>query len=295
VLLLAPHEFSDRDRAEICAVVPWSWVHLSSAGSDFLDLSTWPGLTLLTRSWRCYAAPLAEYALHAMLSREWAVPPWSLAETRPAAGIDRPPVPEAVDDEADRGLSGARVGVAGWGAVGRRIGSVAQALGAEVVVFRRRGRPASPGITATSDLRVVVDVDHLVIALPLTPSTHGLFDAEVLGSARIGLHLVNVARPQLLDQDALIRRCADGLMAATLDVTDPEPLPPDHPLRSLASVRLSPHVAWRSRSSSLGFINDFTRLAGILARNEPPPTTAWCAGDATLARSILSAQPGGTP
>jgi phosphoglycerate dehydrogenase-like enzyme len=255
VLLIAPHELSRRERDAALRAVRWSWVHLTSAGVDFIDLSTWDPAVLLTRSWRCYAAPLAEYAVHAMLSHEWrGRVRWEIAD---AAG---PPVAT--------GLWTASVGVAGWGAVGQRVAEVAAALGACVRVLSRTRRPVSPdGILHTSRLVDVLDVDHLVVALPLTPSTRKLFDREALRRARPGLHLINVSRAQIIDQSALCELCAAGRMWATLDVTEPEPLPADHPLRHIDSVRISDHVAWRSRGSDLAFVEDFADIWLARERN----------------------------
>jgi phosphoglycerate dehydrogenase-like enzyme len=265
LLLLAPHEWTDAVRAEVLQSADYSWVHLTSAGVDFVDHATWPADRLLTRSWRCYAAPLAEYAIHAVLSHEWRCgAPWTLADVRPAPGADVPPVPE--DARPSAGLWGSRIGVAGWGAVGRRVATTLAAFGADVRVLRRSPEfCATPGITQTADIADVVDADHLVIALPRYAATRNLFDRTVLEKARAGLHLVNISRAELLDQDTLTRRCARGALAATLDVTDPEPLPAEHPLRHLPSVRLSPHVAWRSRASAMGFVRDLAEIWAALA------------------------------
>jgi phosphoglycerate dehydrogenase-like enzyme len=99
----------------------------------------------------------------------------------------------------------------------------------------------------TTRLDDVLDVDHLLVALPPTPATHGLLDRDALTRARPGLHLVNVSRTQIVDQAALQELCPAGRLSATLDVTEPELLPADHPLRHLPGGRVSDPVAWRSR------------------------------------------------
>ncbi len=254
VLLMAPHEFPERERKAALSARQWSWVHLTSAGLDFVDVESWSPTVLLTRSWECYAAPLAEYAVHAVLSHEW----------RGQVRWERDEV--AGPEPAPAGLWRARIGVAGWGAVGQRVAEVTNALGASVQVLSRTSkRTDRAGITHTTRLADVLDVDHLVVALPLTPSTHGLLDRDALATARTGLHLVNVSRAQIVDQAALYALCASGRMSATLDVADPEPLPGDHPLRRLPSVRVSDHVAWRSRDSDLAFIDDFAAIWRALA------------------------------
>jgi phosphoglycerate dehydrogenase-like enzyme len=278
VLLLAPYALSDAERQAVIGAVRWSWVHLASAGVDFVDVAGWDPDVLLTRSWRCYAGPLAEYALHAVLTHEW----------REQAPWERPAGPPRV-----AGLWGARVGVAGWGPVGQRVGAVAGALGASVLALTRRGRPDQPdaagaaaaAVIHTTRLDDVLDVDHLVVALPLTPATNGLLDRDALRRARTGLHLVNLSRPQIVDQAALQELCAAGRLSATLDVTEPEPLPADHPLRHLPGVRVSDHVAWRSRDSDLAFVDDFATAWLALAGGDGRVPGAVNACDARRARA----------
>ncbi|WP_202929980.1 NAD(P)-dependent oxidoreductase [Streptomyces sp. TR1341] len=280
VLLMAPHELSAGRRAEVLRSARWSWVHLTSAGVDFIDLAEWPADTLLTRSWRCYAAPLAEYALHAVLTHEWRRgTPWQERDTRSAPAPDAPPVPAGASTGGGTGLWGAEVTVAGWGAVGQRLATVLDALGARVTVLRRSPEPGSP-FRQTSDLGRALDADHLVVALPLTAGTRHLFDRAALGRARPGLHLVNVSRAAIVDQDALTELCAAGRLFATLDVTDPEPLPTGHPLRSLPTVRLSPHVAWRSRDSDAAFADDFATIWAALADPDPDSSADLDSSDA---------------
>jgi phosphoglycerate dehydrogenase-like enzyme len=248
-LLVAPHELSGGELTAVLNRGRWAWVHLTSAGTDFVDLNDWPQDILLTRSWQCYAAPLAEYALGAMLSYEWRHgDPWSDGE-----------------QQGRRGLWGARVGIAGWGAVGRRIAAVASALGAEVRVLSTTLRRSTPSVTHTRRLDDILDGDHLVVALPLTPVTRQLLDRDALLRARHGLHLINVSRAALVDQDVLTDLCETGAMSATLDVSEPEPLPVHHLLRRLPSVRYSPHVAWHSRDSEYAFVKDFALIWWALA------------------------------
>ncbi|MFD2684735.1 NAD(P)-dependent oxidoreductase [Streptomyces phyllanthi] len=265
---MAPHELSPTTRETVLGAANWSWVHLTSAGADFIDPGTWPADTLLTRSWRCYASPLAEYCLHAVLTHEWRRgTPWQERDTRAQPSADAPPVPATGSTGGGVGLWGADIGIAGFGAVGQRLAAVFDALGARVTVLRRRPESV-PGsrITQTSCIARALDADHLVVALPLTADTTQLFDRAELSRARPGLHLINVSRADILDQDALTELCAAGRLFATLDVTAPEPLPADHPLRHLSTVRLSPHIAWRSRGSDVAFVDDFAMIWQALQR-----------------------------
>jgi phosphoglycerate dehydrogenase-like enzyme len=87
----------------------------------------------------------------------------------------------------------------------------------------------------------------VVVAAPATPQTLHLLDADAFAAFKPGVHLVNIARGALVDQDALRSALDDGRVArASLDVVDPEPLPAGHWLYSHPKVRLSPHISWSS-------------------------------------------------
>jgi phosphoglycerate dehydrogenase-like enzyme len=105
--------------------------------------------------------------------------------------------------------------------------------------------PGVEVVGARADL--LPTADHLVIAAPATAATRYLIDAEALAQVKPGVHLVNVARGSLVDQDALLAALDDGRVAcASLDVAEPEPLPEGHVLYRHPKVRLSPHVSWAS-------------------------------------------------
>jgi phosphoglycerate dehydrogenase-like enzyme len=91
----------------------------------------------------------------------------------------------------------------------------------------------------------VAVADHLVIAAPATPATRHLLGAPVFAAVKPGLHLVNVSRGALVDQEALRAALDAGRVAmASLDAVEPEPLPDGHWLYGHPRVRLSPHVSW---------------------------------------------------
>jgi phosphoglycerate dehydrogenase-like enzyme len=101
---------------------------------------------------------------------------------------------------------------------------------------------------------VVASADHLVLALPATDASRSLIDAALLAHAKPTAHLINVARGSVLDQDALLAALDGGRFGfATLDVTEPEPLPADHPLWTHPLVRLTPHIS-----------SNYTLLRGVL-------------------------------
>jgi phosphoglycerate dehydrogenase-like enzyme len=151
--------------------------------------------------------------------------------------------------EASRGetLRGRRVGLVGFGRVGRAFARLVAPLGVELVVFD----PYCPRETIAEAGGRAVELDELlgacsvvVLAAGLTPETRGLLDARRLALVRDGGLLVNVARGALVDLDALARELRDGRLTAALDVTDPlEPLPADHELRRSPNAFLTPHIA----------------------------------------------------
>jgi phosphoglycerate dehydrogenase-like enzyme len=144
-------------------------------------------------------------------------------------------------------VAGAVVGVIGLGAIGAAVARRALALGMRVTATRRRRHLPSPvdGVELLDDpAAVVASADHLVLALPATDESHGLVNAGLLLHARPTAHLINVARGSVLDQDALLAALDAGRLGfATLDVTDPEPLPVGHALWTHPRVRLTPHVS----------------------------------------------------
>jgi len=157
-------------------------------------------------------------------------------------------------------VAGSTVGIIGLGAIGTAVARRALAMGASVVAARRRKHLPSPvsGVDLVSDLQsVVAAADHLVLALPATDASRSLVDANLLSHAKPTAHLINVARGSVLDQEALIKALDAGRFGfATLDVTEPEPLPANHRLWTHPLVRLTPHIS-----------SNHTLLRGALLKN----------------------------
>jgi phosphoglycerate dehydrogenase-like enzyme len=180
------------------------------------------------------SAPIAEFVFAAILAVEKQLPAmW---------GPDAP-----VAGAAQLGtLEGATVGLVGLGSIGTAVATRALAFGMNVVAARRGEQPSGlPGVTVAPLLDVVAAADHLVLAAPATAATRNLIDAAVLNAVKPGVHIVTVARGSLIDQDALLASLYAGRVGwASLDVTEPETLPADHPLVRHPRVRISPHVSW---------------------------------------------------
>jgi phosphoglycerate dehydrogenase-like enzyme len=143
--------------------------------------------------------------------------------------------------EPSRELRGQRVVVVGQGTTGRATAELLTALGVEVVRVAAHARPGVLPSTALPEL--VEHADAVVLLVPDTPETTGMVDAALLARMRTGAVLVNAGRGPAVDTDAIVAELRTGRLRAVLDVTDPEPLPPGHPLWQLPACHVSPHVA----------------------------------------------------
>src|SRR5690606_30484559 len=138
-------------------------------------------------------------------------------------------------------LAGKRVLIVGAGDIG--VGVAARLAPFEVSITRvaRRPRPGVHGVDELPELLPHADVVALLV--PLTDATRGMVDKDFLGRMADGALLVNAARGPVVDTAALTEELSTGRIGAALDVTDPEPLPPDHPLWRMPNVLITPHVA----------------------------------------------------
>jgi phosphoglycerate dehydrogenase-like enzyme len=139
-----------------------------------------------------------------------------------------------------RSLVDARVLVVGAGDIGHAIGRMLAGFDVELTYVARTARD---GVRAIDDLpQLLPDADVVIVIVPVTPETRGMVDAAFLGAMPDGALLVNAARGVVVDTDALVAELSSGRLRAALDVTDPEPLPDDHPLWSAPGLLLTPHV-----------------------------------------------------
>lgn len=141
-------------------------------------------------------------------------------------------------------LADKRVLIVGFGSIGRAIARRLDGFECEVLAVARTGRDVDGvSVHALDDLPALLPaVDVVILIVPLTPDTRGMVDSTFLARMRDGALLVNVSRGPVVDTDALVAECASGRLRAAVDVTDPEPLPADHPLWRTPGVLVSPHV-----------------------------------------------------
>jgi len=146
-------------------------------------------------------------------------------------------------------LAGKTVLIVGYGSIGQ---AVERRLAGFDVQVRRVARSAREGVSPVSDLPgLLPDADIVVVLAPVTTQTVGMVDAAFLATMKDGALLVNAARGVLVVTDDLVAEVSSGRLAAAMDVTDPEPLPPGHPLWSLPNVLITPHVGASTPYSSM--------------------------------------------
>jgi phosphoglycerate dehydrogenase-like enzyme len=182
--------------------------------------------------------------------------------------------PEFRDDQRNgqwnkrtvRGLAGTTVLIIGYGAIGEAVESGLRSFGPN---FVRVAKHARPGVLSIEDLpKVLPTADTVVLLVPLTPDTTRLVDANFLSCMKEGSLLVNAARGRVVDTEALLEALRADRLTAVLDVTDPEPLPKDHPLFAQTNVFITPHIAGRllAPETLRGFLHDQLER---FARDEP--------------------------
>jgi len=159
-------------------------------------------------------------------------------------------------------LAGATFGIVGLGSIGRRVATIAQALGMHVVASRRSDAAASFDGIPRLDLDELFRTSDVVsLHCPLTAATRGLVSAERLGSMKPTALLINTSRGGLVDSRALRQALDAGRLAGVgLDVLDEEPPGADHPMVDAPRSVITPHNAWASRAAR-------TRLLAAAARN----------------------------
>ncbi|MFB1082836.1 D-2-hydroxyacid dehydrogenase [Jeotgalibacillus sp. JSM ZJ347] len=144
-------------------------------------------------------------------------------------------------------LHGKKLALLGAGAIGKETAKIAKAFGMEVAGFRRSGGKEEhfDDMYKLDQLHEILpDCDYIVITLPLTKETHGLFTAETFNKMKQGSFLVNIGRGEIIDEEAMIQALKDGKIAgAGLDVFATEPLPEDSPLWEMENVIITPHTA----------------------------------------------------
>ena len=215
------------------------WLNTLAAGVDPfpLDLLRENGVTL-TNGAGLNAITIAEYAVMGMLTLAKGYREVVRAQDRHEWLHDAPGKAE---------LHGSKALIIGGGGIGGRIARLLQPF--EVAVTMVRRNPA-PGVLTPDEWRARLgEFDWVIIAVPSTPDTDKMIGAAELAAMKPGAVIMNFARGAVIDQPALVEALSEKhIGAAFLDVTDPEPLPPDDPLWSLDNAHITMHLSGRSQT-----------------------------------------------
>ena len=159
-------------------------------------------------------------------------------------------------------LKGKKLGIIGYGNIGRAVAEMARGLGMEVLIAARSGskEPTAGRVPMTELFR---QADVITLHCPLTPQTKNLINAETLSLMKPTALLVNTARGTLIDETALIQALRERrLAAAALDVISHEPPPADHPIiqavKELDNLLVTPHTAWSAREARERLLREVT-------------------------------------
>ena len=139
-----------------------------------------------------------------------------------------------------RSINDRKIGILGFGSIGRNIARILSGFDVEVIGFSRSGNDGSVNVEEFDKYLPTLDI--VILILPLSQESHHFFNARRLALLKDGALLVNVARGGIVDTDALLTEIRTGRITAALDVTDPEPLPADHPLWKEKGIFITPHV-----------------------------------------------------
>lgn len=237
------------------AATSLKWLNSIYAGLDFLplDLLAQRGV-VVTNGAGINAVTIAEYTVMLMLAHAKGYRDVVRAQDRHEWLLDSP---------GKRELAGERVLLLGLGAIGGLIKTRLEAFDMTVIAVRRSG---GEGALKPGEWRARLgDFDWVVIAVPSTPQTRHMIGASELAAMRPNAVIANIARGDVIDQAALVAALEQGqIEAALLDVTDPEPLPPDHPLWELDNAQVTMHLSGRAQSKM--FQRSADRFIGNLER-----------------------------
>jgi phosphoglycerate dehydrogenase-like enzyme len=237
---------AEQQRAVFAELPKLRVVQVLSAGVDFIVGNTPPGV-LLCDARGVHGGSTAEWAMAALLASIREIPRFVLAAQQ-----------HRWDQDSTDELAGKRVLVVGSGDLGAQMARRLRAFDAEPTMVARTARA---GVHAVTELpQLLPHADVVVLVVPLTSETKQMVDAKFLSAMPDGSLLVNAARGPIVDTGALLAELQSLRIFAALDVTDPEPLPSEHPLWDAPNLLLTPHVA--------GSVRGFPRRAYALVREQ---------------------------
>lgn len=268
---LADIAFGQPDLDSIRRSERLKWIHVSTAGFTRYDTDAFRALTarrglVVTNSSSVYAAACAEHAFAFMLAQSRLLPRALTSQAANSSG----------EWFALRGgsvsLRGQSVVLLGFGGIAIELVKLLAPFQMRITALRRtpRGDEGVPTVTPENLPAVLATADHVINILPDNEASRDFIDAARLGQMKPGAVFYNIGRGTTVNQEALVAALDSGrLAAAWLDVTEPEPLPADHPLRLQPHCHITPHIAGGHRDESGTLVRHFLGNFHRFLRGEP--------------------------
>jgi phosphoglycerate dehydrogenase-like enzyme len=256
---LADIAFGQPDLESIANSDRLKWIQISTAGFTRYDTPEFRALVaarglIVTNSSSVYAAACAEHVFAFMLARSRMLP--QALRSHAANGS-----PEYFQLRADSvSLRGQSLVILGFGGIASVLVKLLAPFEMKITAMRRKplGDEGFPTVTAQDLPAALATADHVINILPDNAASQNFIDATRLAQMKPGAVFYNIGRGTTVDQDALLAALRSGhLAAAWLDVTEPEPLPDDHPLRAEANCFITPHIAGGHANESETLVRHF--------------------------------------
>ncbi len=263
--------FGQPDTRAIADALQLKWVHISSSGITRYDNPEFRALMarrqiLVTNSASVFQEPCALQALSFVLAQARKLP--NALSNRHANFT----VESSKLRQSSSTLRGETIVIVGFGTIGARLAELLQPFEMNVVACRRRprGDECVPTIALNELDPSLASADHVMNILPDNPETKQFFDQKRFASIKQGAVFYNIGRGATVDQSTLNDALRCGyLSAAWLDVTEPEPLPEDHPLWSAPNCYITPHTAGGHRNETGNLIRHFLANLNRFLRSQP--------------------------
>lgn len=249
------YAISDVPRPEQAPNLRWVQAHYAGV-NHLVEKPVWESDILITSASGIHTTNIAQYTFAQILAWANHVPRWLHYQGK------REWPPERWNKFLPIELRGQTIGIVGYGSIGREVGRIAKAFGMKVLATKgnaRRLEDHDYTMPSTGDPRgeladriyppeatrsMVAECDFVVIAAPLTPKTHHLFDEDMFKAMKPTCYVINIGRGSIIKEEDLIKALRkEWIGGAGLDVFEEEPLPEKSPLWKMDNVILSPHVS----------------------------------------------------
>lgn len=256
------------DRDALAMAASLQLIVIAATGTNIVDLNAARDRGVTVCNVRDYCGPsVAQHVLTLMLNLVTGQPFYGV---RARNGEWSRSGRFSLNDRPIRELAKLSLGIIGLGALGKAVARLARAIGMNVLVGERRGRPARSDRLPFRDL--VANADIISVHCPLTGETRNMFDREVFEIMKPDAILINTARGGIVSETDLAAALREGVIGgAGLDVLSVEPPPEDHPLLAddIPNLIITPHNAWASTTARQACIDQVTAVIKSFQRGQP--------------------------